>query len=245
MVNEQEVQIPTPDGTTDGVLYSAENGQPQPGVLFLTDIMGIRESQRGMSRRIAEWGYTVLMPNIFYRTSKPPVIELPVNFADEKTTQRIRQLSAPVTPEAAERDGSAYVDFLSSNSAVSPAPIALVGLCFSGSFAVRTAAARPDRVGLAVSFHGGRLVTDDASSPHLLLPKIKARLYFGHAENDRGMPQEAIDKLNNALAEWGGKYESEVYQGAPHGWTVPDSHYNQPQAERAMSKLHELLSANR
>jgi carboxymethylenebutenolidase len=109
--------------------------------------------------------------------------------------------------------------------------------------AVRIATACPDRVGAAASFHGGRLVTDSPESPHLLLPRIKSRLYFGHAIKDASMPPEAIDKLGEALVQWGGRYESEVYEGAFHGWTGKDSRvYNEAQAERAFGKLIELAA---
>jgi carboxymethylenebutenolidase len=119
----------------------------------------------------------------------------------------------------------------------------VVGYCFSGALAMRTAATRPDRIAAAASFHGGRLFTDAPTSPHLVLPRIKARLYFGHATQDQTMPQEAIEKLNRALQTWGGVYESEVYEGAYHSWTVPDSPvYNQPQAERAFAKLTWLFA---
>jgi len=127
---------------------------------------------------------------------------------------------------------------------VSEGPLAVIGYCFTGAMAVRTAAVRPDKVVAAASFHGGALYTDAPTSPHLVLPQVKARLYFGHAVEDHSMPAEAIEKLNQALQQWGGKYESEVYDGAHHGWTVPDGQaYNQPQAERAYSKLKELLAA--
>jgi len=108
---------------------------------------------------------------------------------------------------------------------------------------MRTAAAEPDKVAAVASFHGGGLYTDAPTSPHLVLPRIKARLYFGHATNDRSMPQEAIEKFDRALDAWGGKYQSEVYEGAFHGWTVPDAPiYNQAQAERAFEKLTELFA---
>lgn len=124
-----------------------------------------------------------------------------------------------------------------------PGPMGVVGFCFTGALAMRIAAARPDRIGAVASFHGGRLFVEGPASPHLLLPRIRARLYFGHAVEDRGMPPEAVEKFNQALAGWGGRYESEVYAGAHHGWTVPDSPvYNQPQAERAFEKLTELLA---
>jgi carboxymethylenebutenolidase len=107
---------------------------------------------------------------------------------------------------------------------------------------MRVAAARPDKIAAAASFHGGGLFTDTPASPHRLLPRIQAELYFGHAVEDRGMPEEAIKKFEQALAEWGGTFESETYEGARHGWTVLDSPvYNEPQAERAFRKLTALL----
>jgi carboxymethylenebutenolidase len=109
--------------------------------------------------------------------------------------------------------------------------------------AMRTAAAMPGKVAAMASFHGGGLYTDEPTSPHLVLPRIKARLYFGHATKDRSMPPEAIEKFDAALAAWGGKYQSEVYDGAFHGWTTADAPvYNQPQADRAFEKLAELFA---
>ncbi len=119
----------------------------------------------------------------------------------------------------------------------------MVGYCFTGAMAVRFAASQPDMFAAAASFHGGRLYTDEPTSPHTLLPQVKGRLYFGHAVEDRGMPKEAIEKFEHALAAWGGKYESETYAGAHHGWAVPDNpSYNQPQAERAFQKLTALFA---
>jgi carboxymethylenebutenolidase len=242
-LTEKEIEILTPGGTSDGVLYRSEDGQPQPGVIFLTDIGGIRPSQGGMARRLAEAGYTVLMPNVFYRTGKPPMFDFPFKMGDERTTKRLAELSGPLTPEAMERDAAAYVDALAAQGSPKPGPMGVVGLCFSGAFALRTAAIRPDRIAAAASFHGGRLFTDAPNSPHLVLPRVKARLYFGHAVEDRSMPAEAIEKLNHALEAWGGEYESEVYEGAHHGWTVPDNpSYNLPQAERAFAKLTGLFA---
>jgi carboxymethylenebutenolidase len=241
-VIEQHVEIRTADGTSDGVLFTADDGRPSPGVIFLTDIGGIRPSQRQMAGRVAAEGYTVLMPNIFYRTGKLPVWNFKLNFGEERTTKRMAELKGPLTPEAAERDGAAYVDFLAGEESVSSGPMGVVGYCLSGSCAMRTAAVRPDGIAAAASFHGGGLYTDDLNSPHRALPRVKARLYFGHAIQDKSMPQEAIEKLDQALARWGGRYESEVYEGAFHGWTVPDSPvYNSPQAEKAFGKLRELF----
>jgi carboxymethylenebutenolidase len=242
-VVEQPIEVRTHDGTADGVLFKAADGGQRPGVLYLTDIGGVREANLGMARRVAEQGYTVLVPNIFYRTSKVPVFSFKITFGEERTAKRFAELSAPLTPEATERDAASYVDFLAANSSVTAAPIGVVGFCYSGAMAMRTAMIRPQQVAAAASFHGGRLCTDQPSSPHLLLPGIKARLYFAHAVNDRSMPAESIAKFEAALRAWGGGFESETYDGALHGWTVPDSPaYNHAQAERAFQKLTELFS---
>jgi carboxymethylenebutenolidase len=240
---EQEIEVRTPDGKPGAVLYRADDGRRLPGVLFLTDIRGIRPAQRQMAARLAESGYTVLMPNVFYRTGRPPMFDFPPKAGDERTKRRFAELTAPLKPEAIERDVHAYVDFLAAQESTGDGPMGVVGLCFSGALAMRTAAARPERIAAAASFHGGRLFTDDLSSPHFVLARVKARLYFGHAFQDQSMPQEAIGKLNRALALWGGRYESEIYDGARHGWTVPDSAaYNEPQAEKAFAKLTDLFA---
>ncbi|HYM69473.1 MAG TPA: dienelactone hydrolase family protein [bacterium] len=241
---EEEVEIRMSDGTADGVLYRAEEGRRRPGVIHLTDIGGIRPAHRDMARRLAALGYTVLMPNVFYRTGRPPVLDLPAGAGDEQRTKRLAELRAPLTPDAMERDVSDYVDYLAADRSVGEGAMGVVGYCFTGAMAMRTAAARPGRVAAAASFHGGGLFTDTPASPHLVLPLTNARFYFGHAVQDRSMPEEAIKKLDRALEAWGGRYESEIYQGAYHGWTVPDSPvYNRPQAERAFQKLTELFAS--
>ena len=240
---EQDIQVPAADGNADAVLLHPDGPGPWPGVLLYTDIFGIRDAYRQSARRLAGEGYAVLMPNVFYRTGKPPMFSFRPNFSEERTTKRIAEMSGPLTPEAMGRDASAYVDFLAAQEGVRQGPIGVVGYCFTGSMAVRTAAVRPDKIAAAASFHGGGLFTDKPTSPHLLLPRVKARLYFGHAIQDRSMPQEAINHLNDALKAWGGKYESEVYDGAYHAWTTLDAPvYNQPQADRAFAKLTALLA---
>jgi carboxymethylenebutenolidase len=238
---EEKLEIPLADGTAEAFLYHEKEGR-RPGVLYLTDIGGIRESNREMARRLAGEGYTVLMPNLFYRTGRLPMFDFPIQFGEERTTQRLAELRGPLTPDAMDRDAGAYVDFLATLDSLAPGPFGVVGFCFSGGLAMRVAAARPDKIAAVASFHGGGLFTDTPASPHRLLPRIQAELYFGHAVEDRGMPEEAIKKFEQALAEWGGTFESETYEGARHGWTVLDSPvYNEPQAERAFRKLTALL----
>ncbi len=241
MVTEQNIKIPAADGVSEGLIFKHE--RPAPGVIQLTDIFGIRDSHREMARRLAERGYTVLLPNVFYRSGNV-VFDFAPKLGEERTMKRIGELFASVPADAMDRDGGAYVDFLGKNDSVSAGKVAVVGYCFTGAMAMRTAAARPDKVAAAASFHGGRLYVDGPNSPHLVLPRIKARLYFGHAVQDQSMPAEAIKKFEEALAAWGGKYESETYDGAYHGWTTADAQvYNPPQAAKAFEKLTALLDS--
>ena len=245
---EKEIEIKMADGVCDAVLYEAEDGKKRPGVIHYPDIMGIRPSHRAMAKRLAEAGYTVLLVNPFYRTARGKIFDFTPNFAgDERTMKRFGELVGPLPPEAMEKDAATYVNYLATQPSVSAARVGAVGYCFTGQVALRTAATRPDRVGAIASFHGGGLFTDKPTSPHLALPRIPKdgpRLYFGHAANDHSMPQEAIDKFDAALKAWGGKYESELYADAPHGWTVADSPaYREPQAERAFGKLTALFTA--
>jgi carboxymethylenebutenolidase len=240
----EDIVIETADGTCDAVLFREEDGPRLPGVVFLTDIGGIRPSQRDKAMELAMAGYTVLMPNLFYRTGRPPLLDFPVTWGDEKVAKRIQEMRGPLDMAALERDGAAYVDALAASGAATDAQFGVVGYCFSGKGALAAAAVRPDRVGAAASFHGGHLVTDDPSSPHLLLPRITASLYFGHAKEDQSMPASAIATLDAALAAWGGSYESETYD-AHHSWTEPDSPvYDPVQAKRAYDKLLGLLAKN-
>lgn len=242
-VIEEQFKIETADGSSTAFVFRPDTGN-RPGVIFFTDIFGTRQSQEDMAKRIAAEGYAVLMPNIFYRSGEPPMFDFKPEFGEEKTMKRLGELRTPLTPEAIERDVAAYVDFLAQRDGVAARAMGAVGFCFSGKVALYAAAVRPTHIGAAASLHGGGLVTEGTDSPHLLLPRIQARLYFGHAVEDRSMPKEAIDTLDQALASWGGRYESEVYEGAHHGWTVPDhGTYSEKPAERAFMKLKQLFAA--
>ncbi len=233
----QDLQIAGSDGAIDVVLARPETGT-HPGVLFFTDIGGIRPTQTERILRLASEGFVVAMPNLCYRTRRPPLFDFPRNMKEERSRQRMAELVGPLPPEAFMRDAELYVNWLHAQPGVKPGPIGVIGHCFSGAHALRAAAACPADVAFAASFHGGGLASEKPDSPHLLLPKIRARLYFGHAIEDASMPAEAIARLEDALRAWGGKFESEIYAGAHHGWTASDGQvFNPVQAERAFQEI--------
>src|SRR5580704_16160270 len=133
-VIEKEIEIRMTDGTCDAVLYYAADGKKRPGAIHLPDVVGIRKSHRDMARRLAEQGYTVLLPNPFYRTSRSPVFDFVPDFSgDPRTMKRFGDLAAPLTPDAMERDGGSYVEFLAAQSSVSTAKMGAAGHCFTGA----------------------------------------------------------------------------------------------------------------
>ena len=242
---EQDVNLTTADGTADAVLFVPHAENALPGILHIPDIKSIRETHRAMARRLASEGFTVLMPNPFYRTSRSPVMAPEIQHGSPEFMKRIQELIAPLTPEGLERDLCVFLDYLMSRPTTAMGKVGAVGYCIGGGIVLRAAAVRPDRVGAVTSFHGGGLYkADDPASPHLVLPRVKARLYFGHASEDRSMTAEDIAHFEKALDEWGGEYESETY-GAKHGWTVADSPaYNELEAERAYRKMVEVFKAS-
>ena len=241
---ERKFEISAADGATEAVLY-APGGGPHPGLLFYTDIFGVRPANQGMARRIAEQGYAVMMPNVFYRYGKPPFADASFKWGEPESMKIIHGLFAALAGAMMEKDAPRYVDALLEQPDVSGSKIAVVGYCFTGAMSLRTAAIAAGKVAAAASFHGGQLVTEADDSPHSRVPRVKGELYFGHAVQDPIMPPDAIEKLNDTLKAWGGRYESEVYEGALHGWTVPGRDvYNEKQAERAHSKLLDLLKRN-
>jgi len=246
-VVETDVEIKTPDGTCDAAFIHPASGS-HAGVLLWPDAFGLRPSMREMAKRLAAQGYSVLVPNPFYRVSKAPFTDASnFNFQNADDMAKLRPLMASVNaPGNAEKDAVAYITFLDAQKQVNKSKkIGTQGYCMGGPLVMKTCATVPDRVGAGASFHGGGLVTDQPDSPHLLAPKIKAKMYFGIASNDDMRQPDAKDKLREAFAAANNPAEIEVYGDAQHGWCVPDMPkqangmpiYNKPDAERAWGKL--------
>jgi carboxymethylenebutenolidase len=247
-----DVSLKAADGTCDAAFFAPAGGR-WPGVIVWTDAFGLRPSMREIGRRLSAEGYAVLVPNPFYRVAKGTVFATAANvdFQDPATRAKLGPLMGSITAQgAAEKDAIAFAAFLDAQPQVDPAHrIGTQGYCMGGALALRTAAAVPDRVGAAASFHGGGLVTDKPDSPHLLAPRIRARVYVGIASNDDQRQPDAKDKLRVAFAQANVPAEVEVYP-AKHGWCVPDMPtdagapiYDAAEAERAWGKLLALYAA--
>lgn len=237
-VTERDVNVETPDGLADCYFVHPSDGAG-PGVIIWPDVVGLRPAFRSMGKRLAQSGYSVLVVNPYYRSAKAPVVAEGASFQDESVRNVLIPLARSLSPETQMTDARAFVDFLDRQSEVDTRrKIGTMGYCMGGPITMRTAAAVPDRIGAGASFHGAALVTDSPDSPHLLVPRMKARFLFAIAENDDQRDPKAKDVLRQAYDEAGLPAEIEVYAGTMHGWCPPDSRvYNEAQAERAWSRL--------
>jgi len=241
------VEVPVPGGAAEAWVSRPTEGGPHPGVLLFMDAFGIRPQIERMAERIAGWGYVVMAPNVFHRfgtvAELAPRTDLRLPGAREEAFAVVMPRVGSLTGEVAGPDVEAYVDALRAVPDVADGPVGVTGYCMGARLAVRAACLRPDVVAACGGFHGGGLVTDDADSPHLGLPDARAAFFFGHADHDRSMPPEAIARLDTALADAGLEHVTQVYPGAPHGYSMADtSSYDETATELHYAALEDLLA---
>ena len=233
-VTESDVSIKTPDGTADCYFVHPASGTAA-AVLMWPDIFGLRPAFRQMGKRLAESGYSVLVVNPFYRVKKAPTA------ADGSATPipQLMPLAQGLNETTQTTDAKAFIAWLDQQPSVAKnRKVGTQGYCMGGPIAFRTSAAVPDRVGAVASFHGGGLVTKEPNSPHLQASKTKAQFLVEIAENDDQRSPDEKNVLKETFEKAKLPAEIEVYAGAAHGWCPPDSRvYNEPQAEKAWSRL--------
>lgn len=233
-VTEADVTITTPDGSADCYVVHPASGTA-PAVLIWPDIFGLRPAFRKMGKRLAESGYSVLVVNPFYRTKKSPTADA----GSATPIQQLMPLAQSLNETTHMTDAKAFVAWLDAQPWVAKnKKIGTQGYCMGGPMAFRTAAAAPDRVGAVASFHGGGLVRDSPTSPHLQAAKTKASFLVAIAANDDARAPKDKDILKATFAEAKLSAEIEVYAGAAHGWCPPDSGvYSEQLAEKAWTRL--------
>jgi carboxymethylenebutenolidase len=236
-VTEMDVTVMTPDGMADCYFVYPETGTA-PGVLLWPDIFGLRPAIRQMGKRLAETGYSVLVVNPFYRVQPAPTAAA----GAATPIPEVLPLMQALTETTHMTDARAFVGWLDQQASVDGnRKIGTQGYCMGGPMAFRTAAAMPDRIGAVASFHGGGLVTDMPNSPHLQAAGAQAQMLVAIASNDDMQAPNDKNVLRETFAAAKLPAEIEVYADAAHGWCPPDSGvYNEPQAERAWSRLLEL-----
>jgi carboxymethylenebutenolidase len=241
------VDLRTADGVLDCYTYhpigsGGPTPPPWPAVILYMDAFGIRPELAGMAQRLADAGYFVAVPNLYYRSGVFAPFDRAAVFAEGPERQRFMGMIASIDHERIMADTRAVIDLLDAQSMVRPPRLGTVGYCMGGGYALSAAGTFPDRVAVAASFHGASLATDKPDSPHRLAPRMRARVYVGVAGIDPGFPAEQRLRLEEALREVGVDHRVEIYEGARHGFAVTGHvAYDETASERHWHVLLQLL----
>jgi carboxymethylenebutenolidase len=208
------------------------------------DGLGIRPAMLEVGERLATHGYFVLLPDLFYRSGPYEPMDPHSVFTDpEKRKVLMEKFFAHATQANIMSDTRAFLDYLAAQPEVVAGGVATTGYCMGGLMSLAAAGTYPDRIIAAASYHGGRLATDASDSPHLLAPKMKARVYVAGAIEDQGFPDDMKARLEDAFTKAGVDHKIETYQ-AKHGWVFRDTPvYDAAASERHWQTLVALLDA--
>ena len=240
----QQIAMPTSDGDARAYTFKPDTGAgPWPAAIIFMDAPAIRPALFEMGERLASHGYFVLLPDLFWRAGPYEPINVKEVFADEaKRREAFGKLMGSTNPEKQLIDAKASLDYLATRPEVKGSKVGITGYCMGAGVVMRTAGNYPDRIAAAAGFHGGRLATDAPDSPHLLAPRITAKVLVAGADEDAGFPPEQADKLRAALTAAGVSNEVTIYPGARHGYTMPDLPvYNRDAAERHWKEMLALF----
>jgi carboxymethylenebutenolidase len=235
------VEIRTEDGICPASVFRASGSAgPWPGVIFYMDGPGIRPVLFEMAQRLANEGFLVLLPDMFYRAGPYEPVDPKTLFSDpEKRAGHARYFNS-IDKTRAARDTQAFLHFLDAEHDLAGQKLGATGYCMGGGMALTVAAHYPERFAAAASFHGAALATDADDSPHKLANRIKAKVLVAGADKDKSFPPEQAALLASALEQAGVDHRVEIWEGAAHGWTMRDfAIYNEAAAER---HFHELVA---
>ena len=234
----EEIAIQTGEGTCPTYVFTPAGSGPWPAAIFYMDGLGVRPTLFAMAQRLADAGYVVLLPDLYYRMGPyEPFVPADV-FAGGNPLSVIGAHFSSTSTRLAGVDTAAYLAYLDTRGDVVPGKVGLTGYCMGGGMAITAAGLHPDRIAAAASYHGGNLATDSDISPHLLAPAIKGRIYVAGAVEDGSYPPEMAERLEQALSDAGVDHLCETYEGALHGWTMADFPvYNEAAAERHWRSL--------
>jgi carboxymethylenebutenolidase len=217
-----ELEIKTKDGVCPSYAFRPTGKGPWPAVLVFMDGLGIRPAMLELGERLSTFGYFVLLPDLFYRSGRYAPMDARKVFTDpEQRKILMEKFMGPATAANIMSDVRAFLDYLAAQPDVKPGGIGTTGYCMGGLMSLTAAGTFPDRIVAAASYHGGRLATDAPDSPHLLAPKIKARVYVAGAIEDQSFPDDMKARLEDALTKAGVDHTIETY-AAKHGWVFPD-----------------------
>ncbi|MGO9876499.1 MAG: dienelactone hydrolase family protein [Acidimicrobiia bacterium] len=239
----EQVAIRTHDGECPAYVFTPSDAIRHPAVIFFMDGLGIRPTIFEMGQRLADQGYVVLVPDLFYRAGRYEALDPKQVFASGDVRSAIGHLFASTDNRRAGADTAAFLAYLDSRDDVAGTRVGTTGYCMGGAMSLTAAGTYPERIAAAASFHGGNLATDSDLTPHRLASRIAARVYVAGADHDDSYPLEMAARLEQALTDAGVDHRCEIYPEALHGWTMTDFPvYNEAAAERHWAELITLFN---
>jgi len=222
-MHRTRVDLTTADGVVDCYAFTPAPEERWPAVILYMDAFGIRPALDSMAQRLADAGFYVIVPNLYYRSGPiAPLDPKRVYGGDDAEHARFRTMIGSVDNTKVLRDTGAVLGYLAIEPRVDGTRVGAVGYCLGGGFAITALGRYPDRVVVAASVQGAGLATDKPDSPHRVAPTVAGRLYIAVAGIDPGFPAEQQERLEAALREARVDYTLETYAGVKHGFAVPD-----------------------
>lgn len=240
----QDVSIPTPEGDARAFVFTPDDGKgPWPATIIFMDAPAIRPALFAMGQRLADAGYYVLLPDLFWRAGPyPPLDIVKARNGDPEMTALFQKLRGSTDAEKQMADAKACLDWLAKQPQAKAEKVGVTGYCMGGSIALRAAGTFPDRVAAAASFHGGNMATNASNSPHLLASNIKAKVLVAGADEDGSFDEAQKERLDAALSEAGVDAQVSIWKGCRHGWVPADMPvHNAEGAERHWRELIALF----
>lgn len=226
----EQVRIETADGSCPCTVLRPEGGAALPAVLFFMDAFGIRPALLDMAERLANNGYVVLLPDLYFRMGSYAPMDPRAMFADPDFRKTLAPFTASTTTRVASEDTAAFLAYLDRRDDVAGDKVGATGYCMGGGIALAVAGTYPARIAAVASFHGGNLATDSPLSPHTFIPGIRGFVYVAGADRDASYPPGMAERLESALTTAGVAHRCEIYAEALHGWTMTDFPVHHPAA---------------
>ena len=238
-MQEQFISIKTSQGDMETFVVHPDGDGPFPVVLFFMDAPAIREELYEMARRVAQEGYYVLLPDLFYRFG---VLRFPVRNAKSRAVWRA--CMANMSNAEVMEDTQALIAHVDSQARARSGKLGCIGFCMSGRFVTTAAGIFPDRVAVMCSMYGVGIVTSKEDSPHFLVPEIRARCYFAFAETDDTVPAYVVPTLRGMLDANEVNYRLDVWPGTAHGFSFASREvYHHEASEASWGIFFDMLKA--
>lgn len=186
----------------------------RPGILVVHDWLGVGPYVRARAQQLASLGYIAFAPDIYGKDIRPAdnkeAAKISNEFKNDRTLLRLRV--------------NAGLDILRNHSLTDPDKLGAIGYCFGGMTVLELARSGANIAGV-VSFHGNLDTPADTSSIH-------TKVLVLHGAEDPVVPPAQVAAFENEMRKANVDWQLNVYSGAAHNFTNPNSPAYNRQVDR-------------